>query len=253
MSKRASLSLSELAWARVREGDLGGAFRLLWEAEEPAAEQERLATRAELQAYCGNEEAALTLAADIQKPQDAALVRARVAASRGDWESSLEYAERCFDLPRLQASGRMLAARALAELDRLEDATRVLDGLESEAGSSDWSAKLVRARAAPDPSAAISSIADRARAERALLAEADAFADLGLARREALWQVRAIKGDRPLPLFEGLESEGEEGVVLLPPMTLGEEVVADYSALRLTLRAHPMALIRPLLEVRETA
>jgi len=178
VSKRASLSLSELAWARAREGDLGGAFRLLWEAEEPAVEQERLATRAELQAYCGNEEAALSLAADIQKPEDAALVRARVAASRGDWESSLEYAERCFDLPRLQASGRMLAARALAELDRLEDAARLLDGLETEAGSSDWSAKLVRARAAHDPSAAISSIADRARAERALLAEADAFADL---------------------------------------------------------------------------
>ena len=31
----------------------------------------------------------------------------------------------------------------------------------------------------------------------------------------------------------------------LPAMTLGEEVVADYVALRLTLRAHPMALIRP--------
>ena len=32
----------------------------------------------------------------------------------------------------------------------------------------------------------------------------------------------------------------------LPPMTLGEEIVADYTALRLTLRAHPMALLRPL-------
>ena len=31
-------------------------------------------------------------------------------------------------------------------------------------------------------------------------------------------------------------------------MTLGEEIVADYTALRLTLRAHPMALIRPRLE-----
>ena len=33
----------------------------------------------------------------------------------------------------------------------------------------------------------------------------------------------------------------------LPPMTLGEEIVADYTALRLTLRAHPMALVRPYL------
>jgi error-prone DNA polymerase len=81
----------------------------------------------------------------------------------------------------------------------------------------------------------------------AVLAEADAFAALGLARREALWQARAIRGDAPLPLFDGLEGEGEEGPVTLPPMTLGEEIVADYTALRLSLRAHPMALLRPLL------
>jgi DNA polymerase III alpha subunit len=84
-------------------------------------------------------------------------------------------------------------------------------------------------------------------AQLARLAEADAFAGLGLTRREALWQARAIRGEAPLPLFDGIEGEGEEGPVRLPPMTLGEEVVADYRALRLTLRAHPMALIRHLL------
>jgi DNA-directed DNA polymerase III PolC len=78
----------------------------------------------------------------------------------------------------------------------------------------------------------------------AALAEADAFAGLGLARREALWQARALRGDTPLPLFAGIEGEGTEGPVTLPRMTLGEQVVADYTALRLTLRAHPMALIR---------
>ena len=81
-----------------------------------------------------------------------------------------------------------------------------------------------------------------------MLAEADAFASLGLARRDALWQVRAIGGEAPLPLFAGLEAEVEEGPVVLPPMTLGEEIVADYTALRLTLRAHPMALLRPRLD-----
>ena len=77
----------------------------------------------------------------------------------------------------------------------------------------------------------------------AMLADADAFADLGLGRRAALWQVRAIRGDAPLPLFAGLEEEAE-GPVNLPPMTLGEEIVADYTALRLSLRTHPMALLR---------
>ena len=82
----------------------------------------------------------------------------------------------------------------------------------------------------------------------AKLAEADAFAALGLDRRTALWQAAALGGDRPLPLFDGIEEEDARPVPL-PPMTLGEEIVADYTALRLTLRAHPMALIRPRLEV----
>ena len=36
-------------------------------------------------------------------------------------------------------------------------------------------------------------------------------------------------------------------------MTLGEEIVADYTALRLTLRAHPMALLRPRLDASAPA
>jgi DNA polymerase III alpha subunit len=80
----------------------------------------------------------------------------------------------------------------------------------------------------------------------AALAEADAFAGLGLDRRAALWAAHAIRGEAPLPLFSGLEGEGHaEEPVVLPPMTLGASVIADYAALRLTLRAHPMALIRP--------
>jgi hypothetical protein len=35
-----------------------------------------------------------------------------------------------------------------------------------------------------------------------------------------------------------------EGAVVLPEMTEGEEVVEDYVAMRLTLRSHPVALIR---------
>lgn len=79
------------------------------------------------------------------------------------------------------------------------------------------------------------------------LAEADAFAGLGLTRRDALWAVRAIRAPKPLPLFANpLDGEGGiEPAVTLPPMHLGEEVVEDYIALRLTLRAHPMELLRP--------
>ncbi|MGL4281786.1 MAG: error-prone DNA polymerase [Albidovulum sp.] len=81
------------------------------------------------------------------------------------------------------------------------------------------------------------------------LAEADAFAGMGLARRDALWQVRAIRAPSPLPLFsDPLDGEGlREPPVDLPAMHLGEEVVEDYVAMRLTLRAHPMELLRPAL------
>ena len=79
------------------------------------------------------------------------------------------------------------------------------------------------------------------------LAEADAFADMGLTRRDALWQVKAIRGQAPLPLFnDPIDGESiREPQVTLPAMHLGEEVVEDYVSMRLTLRAHPMELLRP--------
>lgn len=82
------------------------------------------------------------------------------------------------------------------------------------------------------------------------LAEADAFAALGLSRRDALWAAEALAGDVPLPLF-AIDMEGEaivEPAVQFREMTLGEAVVEDYVAMRLTLRVHPMALLRPVLD-----
>ncbi|PZX18886.1 error-prone DNA polymerase [Palleronia aestuarii] len=80
-----------------------------------------------------------------------------------------------------------------------------------------------------------------------ILAEADAFAALGLSRRDAIWAARALAGTRPLPLFAGdLDGEGiVEPAPRLPEMTEGEKVVEDYVAMRLTLRAHPMSFLRP--------
>ncbi len=82
------------------------------------------------------------------------------------------------------------------------------------------------------------------------LAEADAFADLGLSRRDALWAAEALAQGAPLPLFAGdMDGEGIlEPAVAFREMTVGEAVVEDYVAMRLTLRSHPMALLRPWLE-----
>ncbi|MDE0112628.1 MAG: hypothetical protein OXN84_10140, partial [Albidovulum sp.] len=72
---------------------------------------------------------------------------------------------------------------------------------------------------------------------------------LGIDRRQALWDAKAIADSDPLPLFAD-ELDGEpfdEPPVNLPEMSLGEHVVEDYVSMRLTLRAHPVALLRHLL------
>jgi error-prone DNA polymerase len=86
------------------------------------------------------------------------------------------------------------------------------------------------------------------------LAKADAFGSLGLDRRRALWQIHAL-GEGQLPLFDldlaaapdsGWPSHipAEDLGAPLPGMSLGEHVVEDYTALGLSLRAHPLKLLR---------
>jgi error-prone DNA polymerase len=75
------------------------------------------------------------------------------------------------------------------------------------------------------------------------LAGADGFRSMGLDRRAAAWSVKAL-GPAPLPLFAGLEREAPEREVRLPVMALGEHVVEDYASLSLSLKRHPLALLR---------
>jgi error-prone DNA polymerase len=75
----------------------------------------------------------------------------------------------------------------------------------------------------------------------ARLAAADAFSSLGLSRRAALWQVLALGEE--LPLFAGLEDESEPPPPLAE-MSLDKQVVADYESVGLSLKAHPIGLVR---------
>lgn len=76
------------------------------------------------------------------------------------------------------------------------------------------------------------------------LADADAFRSLGLDRRQALWEISAL-GDRPIGMFTGAPSESAaEKPVALPKMTDAEHVVHDYSAMSLSLKAHPVSFVR---------
>jgi error-prone DNA polymerase len=80
-----------------------------------------------------------------------------------------------------------------------------------------------------------------------LLADADACRSLNLPRRAALWEARRIPAAE-LPLFAAAQAHelAAEPDMTLPDMSLGEDVAADYHLLRLSLKAHPMALLRPI-------
>jgi error-prone DNA polymerase len=98
--------------------------------------------------------------------------------------------------------------------------------------------------------ASVEEVAARARLHgrpMRALADADAFRSIGLDRREALWEVRRLPEDDPLPLFAVAQARelGDEPDAMLPRMHLGEHVATDYQTMRLSLKAHPMAILRP--------
>jgi error-prone DNA polymerase len=77
-----------------------------------------------------------------------------------------------------------------------------------------------------------------------ILSAADAFRSLGANRRQALWEVSALK-DLPAGIFAGqLPETSLEVPVHLPAITEGEHVVQDYALTGLSLKNHPVALVR---------
>ena len=77
------------------------------------------------------------------------------------------------------------------------------------------------------------------------LADADALASLSGHRHQSQWQIMALEQARPLLQDEQREAASyfDDGVQL-PAPGVAEEVLADYRATGLTLRAHPMSLLR---------
>jgi len=138
-------------------------------------------------------------------------------------------------------------------LERREDATLALrlgfariDGFREA-----WAAAIVHARRHhphPHSFASMEDLARRAALPSAALrklADADAFGSLGQPRRAALWEARRNQTGQ-LPLFAAADAPelGPEPDARLPPMSLPEEVVADYQTTRLSLKAHPMRFLR---------
>ena len=164
-----------------------------------------------------------------------------VDVNHSQWDSTLE--------PRLRRGPLKTAVRL---------GFRLVKGL-----GKDEVTRIVSARLRPYRT--VEELKRRAGVRRATLvtlAEADAFRSLGLDRRQALWAVQALK-DPALPLFDhataGMAAPGsnlppleggEEPWLELPETSLGEHVIQDYASLRLSLKAHPLALLRDWLRTR---
>jgi error-prone DNA polymerase len=114
----------------------------------------------------------------------------------------------------------------------------------------DWAERIVAARQRRPFTALEDFARDTGLPKRALilLADADAFRSIGLDRRAALWAVRRLPDDVPLPLFEiaTAREQPDEHAQPLPLMPLPEHVVADYQTIRLSLKGHPMEFLRPM-------
>jgi error-prone DNA polymerase len=111
----------------------------------------------------------------------------------------------------------------------------------------DSSQRIIEARKQKMFSSA-EDLARRARLDRADLANlaaADALASLTGHRREALWETLAVDEATRLAL-PAMQVQPP----LLAPPTEGEEIVADYRTTGLTLRRHPLALLRERLAKR---
>jgi error-prone DNA polymerase len=111
---------------------------------------------------------------------------------------------------------------------------RMIDGFRL-----DWATKIVAERGAGY--ANVVDLRNLPRPALDKLADAGALRSLGFDRRSALWRVGVMETEA-LPLFI---DAAQPGIMPdLPQMSAGEHVTADYRLTGLSLRAHPMALLR---------
>jgi transcriptional regulator with GAF, ATPase, and Fis domain len=134
--------------------------------------------RAELQAYCGNEDAALSLlAAERGAGAAGSLVRARVAAARADWEAARHHAEAA--IGEVGARAALLTARAHFALADEDAAWRTLDAVDASTPIDALTLRAMRARANSEhDTQALKSIASEAKSAGASALEAELWSEL---------------------------------------------------------------------------
>jgi error-prone DNA polymerase len=123
-------------------------------------------------------------------------------------------------------------------------------GLRLVIGFSQDAAERISAARMRDAFRDIADLCHRATLDRrhqALLAESGALKGLSGHRHRARWVVAGVEAS--LPLFDGIPQTSESSITI-PLPSVGEDVIADYAAIGLTLGRHPLSLIRKQLVAR---
>ncbi|MDN8037055.1 error-prone DNA polymerase [Burkholderia vietnamiensis] len=133
-------------------------------------------------------------------------------------------------------------------LESHESASRpaVRLGLSLLKGMKDGAAERIEAARAVMQFASVSDLARRAQLDRKdlqVLAAANSLSLLAGNRREALWASVAAVPDRDILADARVDDE----TPVLGAPSEGEDIVADYNSISLTLGRHPLSLLRPVL------
>ncbi|MEM5429319.1 error-prone DNA polymerase [Cupriavidus oxalaticus] len=158
-------------------------------------------------------------------------------------------------LPVDVTSSRWESTLEPVEADAAETHPRVRLGLSRVKGMREEAALRIEDARAQRAFDSVEDLALRAALDRHdidVLAASDALAPLAGHRRQARWQARAAAGHaahRDL-LYEAPPAED---ALILPAPRLGEDVTADYASLGLSLKSHPLALLRDRLKAMRFA
>ena len=153
-----------------------------------------------------------------------------------DWESTLEP----------QAVHEAVPACAERAIPAGQCAVRL--GLNRVTGLSEDEGLRIMAARAQAPFANVEDLARRAELDAQAmhgLAAADALSGLAGNRRDAVWAVAGVD-TRATPLLKSTRTT-EDAVPAFEALELGDAVLADYRAMGLSLKGHPLALLRPAL------
>ena len=166
--------------------------------------------------------------------------------NQSDWDCTLEPAGRSPEGSCGNAASGM-SRPSYHAVSRKDPALRL--GLRLIRGLSRAAAERIAAAHKADPFTDVADLARRARLDRAdlkVLAAADALQGLGGHRHLAAWEVAGVAD--AVPMY-GLDRFVEQRPLLAEP-SAGQAVLADYAQLGLSLREHPLALIRDSLRER---